>query len=458
MKKLLHKEMCMKSRIIPIICVLIISMVLQIFTFKNAGAESLSNDRSKRTFYVSDSGNDQNNGNSPNQAWRSLIKINQTNFESGDSILFNCGDKWEGQLFPKGYGVESSPVVISSFGEGEKPHIAANGVSGLLGGALVLNNQDNWVIENLQFSNASPNHEPAERFGVLIRWHDYGTGRNVRLTNCDIHDVEGIKKGRFKGEGIFVIADGYLKPTNYDGVVIENCSIRNISRTGISIWSKWNKRGGLDYGPTGSSGPYLASRNVLIKGNYLENIGGDGILVSCTNGAIIEYNRVYKANINKIDPNAGIWPHNSDSAVVQYNEVSHTFFSGDGQGFDIDILSSHCVVQYNYSHDNEGGFILICGDKASRTDSNIIRYNISQNDGGSVFTFAYRSYNTKIYNNTIFIGAGSMTKIVGNWEWSGSHAYFYNNIFYNKGTGGYDFGKGTDILFEIGRASCRERV
>lgn len=392
-----------------------------------------------KTYYISSVGDDTKSGTSPEEAWNSLNKVNQTIFKSGDSILFHCGDRWEGQLFPKGSGVESSPIVMSSFGNGEKPHIAANGINGLSGGALVLDNQDYWVVEKLQFSNSSPNHESAIRYGVLISWHDYGTGHNVRIANCDIHDVDGIKSSRFKGDGIYIEAGGNFKPTNYDGIVIEKCSIKNISRSGICLWSTWNKRGGLDYGPSGSTGDYFASKNVLIKGNYLENIGGDGILVSCNNGAKIEYNRVFKANANKLDPNAGIWPHNSDNVIMQYNEVSNTFFSGDGQGFDIDLLCSGCLVQYNYSHDNDGGFLLICSDKSGITERSIVRYNISQNDKRHTFYIAGSVDLSYIYNNTIYLDDPTGENgLFFTGELDGGvpeNIFFDNNIVYINGIG-----------------------
>lgn len=48
---------------------------------------------------------------------------------------------------------------------------------------------------------------------------------------------------------------------------------------------------------------------------------------------------------------------------MQYNEVyGNRLGGGDGQGLDVDINCNDTVVQYNYSHDNEGGFVLVCTD------------------------------------------------------------------------------------------------
>src|SRR5215472_16367327 len=49
-------------------------------------------------------------------------------------------------------------------------------------------------------------------------------------------------------------------------------------------------------------------------------------------------------------------------AVFQYNEAYLTRGTRDGEGFDSDYNSRNAIFQHNYSHDNEGGFMLICND------------------------------------------------------------------------------------------------
>ena len=54
-------------------------------------------------------------------------------------------------------------------------------------------------------------------------------------------------------------------------------------------------------------------------------------------------------------------------------------FNGcDGSGFDVDYDQDGTVVQFNYSHDNEGGFILLCTDAKPRTAQ--VRFNLSVDD------------------------------------------------------------------------------
>jgi hypothetical protein len=410
------------------------------------------------SYYVDPSGNDNNPGNKFSQPWRSLEKVNNTSFLPGDRILFKAGGIWNGQLNPKGTGKLRHPILIGMYGKGSKPSINGNGISGLKAGTILLFNQDYWEIENLDISNKSDSSDI--RFGILVRWHDYGTGQHVHIKNCDIHDVNGSMNNRFNGEAILVVATGSVKQTNYNDILVENCSIKNIDRTGISIWSQWHIRNGMSFMDTiepelyhNSTGPYMASTNVVIRSNQLENLGGDGMIVSCTKGALMEYNVICRANQRGTNPNAGMWPHNSDDAVMQYNEVYETRYSGDGMGFDIDQLCNYNYSQYNYSHDNKGGFHLICGPsgKDGRSTGNVVRYNISQNDKNTVFVFAGAVDSTLIYNNTIYIGEGLNTNPYGVWDYEGGVAvntFVFNNIFYNLGRGTYVYEKRSTSLFE----------
>lgn len=79
------------------------------------------------TYYVKEGGNDLADGQSIANAWASLTKVNGTNFNPGDSILFNRGDKWTGQISPRGgtaeSGTKDAPIVFAAYGTGAKPII-----------------------------------------------------------------------------------------------------------------------------------------------------------------------------------------------------------------------------------------------------------------------------------------------------------------------------------------------
>ena len=113
------------------------------------------------------------------------------------------------------------------------------------------------------------------------------------------------------------------------------------------------------------------------------------------------------------------------------------------------------IVQYNYSHDNEGGFILLCEagepDPGRFNDGSIVRYNISQNDGARIFQVGGKVTNARIYNNVIFVDEdkGDPLMIWHNKDgmWPDS-VHYSNNIFVNHGAGGFDLGKSTNNVFD----------
>ncbi|MBU5352187.1 discoidin domain-containing protein [Paenibacillus barcinonensis] len=396
---------------------------------------------SSSTSYYIDAveGNDSSDGTSPSTAWQSLDKVNGTNFQPGDKVLFKAGGVWIGQLAPKGSGANGNPIVVDMYGDGAKPLIDGNGRFGDLnnnGAAVLLYNQDYWEINNLQITNKATDEQP--RFGVLVRWHDYGTGQHVYIKNCDIYDISGkytVATGytgqRFQGDGIIFVstgADSKGVQTNFNDILIEGNTLKNIYRTGISIWSQWEDRQGgpTYYGAIGfhnTVGAYKASTNVVIRGNSLDTMAGDGILINTTDHALVENNIVKDANKfcnPATDPNAGIWPHNSDNTVMQYNEVYNTRNTSDGQGFDVDYNCSNAILQYNYSHDNEGGFLLLM----ETAHAPIIRYNISQNDNKALLD--YRASSALFNNNTFYMKADLSRQGSG----PDSGATFINNIFY----------------------------
>jgi hypothetical protein len=74
-------------------------------------------------YYVSNSGNDANAGTSPENAWKTIAKVNSSMsvFTAGDSILLKRGDVFKEKLTVTRSGSALSPIVIASYGAGQKP-------------------------------------------------------------------------------------------------------------------------------------------------------------------------------------------------------------------------------------------------------------------------------------------------------------------------------------------------
>ena len=68
-------------------------------------------------YYVSAAGNDENDGRSPDSAWKTLERVSSSDFSEGDEVRFRRGDTFRGF-------VKTRPSVkYCAYGEGEKPRL-----------------------------------------------------------------------------------------------------------------------------------------------------------------------------------------------------------------------------------------------------------------------------------------------------------------------------------------------
>jgi len=119
----------------------------------------------------------------------------------------------------------------------------------------------------------------------------------------------------------------------------------------------------------------------------------------------------------------------------------------DGQGFDSDYNSRNTMFQYNYSHDNKGGFLLICSPVKRNQEDNVgntgtvVRYNVSRNDRVRIFHLSGADQ-TLIHDNAVYVGEGLDVQLMLVTEWSGwsTGATLRNNRFYVDGTARYGHG------------------
>jgi hypothetical protein len=92
-------------------------------------AFAVSSPAAPRIYYISStSGNDINDGQSPQKAWQHLWKVylksvSNDIFHPGDSILLKRGDQWNGQIRLQGNGTAEKPIMLGAYGEGPKPLI-----------------------------------------------------------------------------------------------------------------------------------------------------------------------------------------------------------------------------------------------------------------------------------------------------------------------------------------------
>lgn len=372
--------------------------------------------------------------------WNELGSVNAIALEPGDRILLRRGTTCVGMLRPSGSGTAEAPIVIGAYGQGPLPHIDANGAHTA---AVHLNDMSHVVLRDLELTNPGNLSEPHR--GVYLTATETLVS-NVEIRDLYVHDVTGLDRfsGTAKsGGGIIgrILGD---PPIKIDDVLIENNRIEDVGRSGIFFTASTirNRPTAAEAWPDGGHG-------IVIRANQLTRLQGDAIVTLGTYGAVIEDNRVHIGNLGgrdwlSEDRNcaAGIWTWRANNTLIQRNEVSGYRFGQsatdgcDGTGFDVDNQQDGTIIQYNYSHDNEGGFILLCSDDERHGAE--IRFNLSVDDGKVInaspckFPTIGTFDDIRMYNNT-FVTAHPLTgqetiplEVLGN---AGSFQ-FANNIVY----------------------------
>lgn len=330
------------------------------------------------TYYLdAQGGNDSNDGKSESTAWKSLSKISGMKLLPGDKVLLKRGCTFnEVFLINESQGSKKQQILISTYGNGDKPKIVAPGNSKH---AVQIRNCEYITIENLDIKNHGTDAELYDRIGLNVHLDNYGVAHKIEIKGIDVHDLNGrLWKGEGAGVAIRMTITKEAVLNWFDGLLIEGCTVRNCTRNGISFSGNHTRDN------------WHPHKNVVIRENLFDGVPGDGIVAGECDGALVEYNVMRNCPDpwgGKHNAAAGMWPWSSDNTVIQFNEVSGHKATWDGQGFDADYNCIGTTIRYNYSHDNYGGFLLICDDgsaKKTYSAGNIgtkIYGNVSYNDG-----------------------------------------------------------------------------
>jgi hypothetical protein len=347
-------------------------------------------------YYVSNTGNDSNSGTSIANAWETITKINGTIFNPGDIILFEGGETFSGSLFFDSNDANGNTnyVTITSFGTSRATIDAGNDYG------ITIYNTAGIEVNELIFSGSGVG---SNSNSGIIAYNDLSGNiklNEIKITNCEVFG--------FRDYGIQIGSENEI--SGFNNVLIENNKVFDCLDNGIG-----------SYGEFSSTKVGYAHSNIIVRNCEVYNItgynvgshSGNGIVLSDVQNSTVEYCVVYdcgSGNTNCGGP-VGIWYWDSDNVTIQYSEA-YNISSGtgcDGAGFDLDGGTTNGTMQYNYSHDNDGGGFLVGQFSNSRPMNNIIvRYNISENDGltnrGSIFLFNLQNpmSNIYIYNNTIY--------------------------------------------------------
>lgn len=373
------------------------------------------------------------------KAWKRMAHNELVRLQAGDRLLLKRGGVYPGVLKISGQGKPNKRILIDAYGKGNKPCLMAPKDSLY---TVLVYNSDYLTIQNLDITNQGE-ERVAGKTGIKVSCIDYGVSHGIVLRSLNIHDIKGsLIKHSGEGSGILLQNKWKETPTAYDSLLVEDCVIRRCERNGI-IWSANSNRK-----------RWFPNRHVVVRKCLIEQVPGDGIVPTGCDGALIEYNLMRDCPdiLPEKEAAAGMWPWSSDNTVIQYNEVSGHKAHWDGQAFDCDFNCKNTTIRYNYSHDNYGGFLLVCSPKIDKFNlgnmGSIVEYNLSINDGirpYPVYTGKHFSpiihvsgpcYNTRISRNILY-NDGKAVKdkdhnfiYCGKWDAIAECTYILDNQFY----------------------------
>ncbi len=398
-------------------------------------------------------GNDTYSGESKQKAFRTLEKASTINYLPGDCLLLASGETFtKGLELKHCNGSKNNPIRITSYSWDSNPTVvpATINFKGYATGILI---EDSSFIEvsNIQLTAdgyyddlKAPSNMTC---GVLITNSTSNKMQNISLDRLSIYDVFYEAKGFTRGKDEVKTANGTQKygwgirvinqndKTLIDDVIIENCSIKSVSHTGIKL--------------TGSKKNIT---NITIKNNSIERPGGPGIQMSHVKDVHVSNNHVTHSgsddDTRKWGRGSGLWTWSASNVLIENNKFLYANGPGDSAGAHIDFNCDNIILQYNVSAYNSGGFCEILGNNYNCA----YRYNISINDGhrikgvdgafqeGKLFWLSgYQGQekkrkgpvNSYFYNNTMYSDATIVSKIAIDNTSKG--ILIANNIFYLKG-------------------------
>jgi hypothetical protein len=387
-----------------------------------AMVESLEPRQLLSTYYVSPAGSDSAAGTSITAPWKSIGRVNSQTLRAGDTILFEGGKTFSGSIYvpSREGGTAAAPVTFSTYGTGK-----ATINSGTIAGIDIAQTAG-VKISNFNFvgSGAATNTWPG--IWVHVDWTDR------TLSTLEVKNVDVSGYGR---EGMKMMIAGAR--STISNVKIEQSSFHHNGYGGVKI--------------TGSA--HNSNKNYIIDhvkayDNYgsraTTSVTGSGIYLADVDGARISRCLAYNNGKDGAAP-VGIWAAGSNRVTIEYCESynNRTATTTDGGGFDLDWDVTNSVLQYNYSHGNDGpGYILAAG--VNTNQGNVVRYNVSENDGRKNGRAGMQLWgnvrDAQIYNNVVFISATGNTNTAAfyahDYGSSGKRPYnvtVRNNIFYTTG-------------------------
>jgi hypothetical protein len=339
--------------------------------------------------------------------WKTVEAVNRAALGPGDSVFFHGGQIFAGTVRIGGDGA----WVVGGTGGGAGPVAWAGGSKA----------HPVWIGS---YGGSEATIDGGDSSGLVLYRVRWVVVQALKLVGA------GRKTGNVK-DGLAVIESQHIR--------VEGVDITGFQKSGLFVYTSTNVVvGGVYAHENGAAGiavegPFdrkTGSRDLEIvrcraddnpgDPTNLTNHSGNGIVCGHCTKLLIDH---CSATNNGWDmPRigngpVGIWCYEADSVTIQHclafrNKTSAG--AADGGGFDLDGGVTHSVIQYCLSYGNQGsGYCIFQYWGASPWHDNIVRYNISEDDGlvsdSRAGMYVWNSsndstqfYNCKVYNNTVY--------------------------------------------------------
>lgn len=328
-------------------------------------------------YYVdSVSGDDSNDGKSPESAWETIDRAMERKFNPGDSLLFHRGQSFEGHIVFTSSGTEDEPIILSSYGEGGLPVLTVR--DGMP--VITLKGNSHFIVDSLEIT-------APDGVGIFIYAED-APSRDITVQNCVFHDVfnRELRRNSYSSNCAIVLendrGDGLL-----ENITIKDCEIYNCD-FGAHVYGISREWSGNYESPEKSY-----NSDIVFDGIYMHDIRYDGLVIQSCRQTTVKNSRFINCAGKCSWACAPVWIHHSDGVTVEYCEIAGSKNAIDGMAIDFDGRTTNSTYQYIYSHDNNRFVRNCCFDSDTRNRNNTIRYCYSRNDGGTS-SLAYRLMNT----------------------------------------------------------------
>ncbi|NIT72780.1 hypothetical protein GWO43_18265, partial [candidate division KSB1 bacterium] len=425
-----------------------------------------------RTYYVDVSnGNDSNSGTSEASPWKSISKVNGTDFQPGDVILFKRGERWHEQLVIKSDGVSGSPITFGAYGSGAKPVITAadfvtdwirvsgqsnvwktrtstqtrivifDGNLGIEAGSKNRLNEEfewNWEAGELFiFSPGDPNQVYSNP-GIEVGQRDNAIlGHDRNYTTIDGLELRGANGKKNYGAGILLAGDhvtiknctfnfnfyaGIHAADAADNGTVSNCKVHHNQDNGIALGrgSGWKIEDcqvyANGYGPRVRSGILFDTSNTIVSRCTVYDNGNGSTELGLTHGIYVN-----PTAVNVTIEECVIYDHrngnginyDADSGEIRRNYVYDNYFSG-----------------IHLENQQKGGWVNIYNNIVHGNNCGITLYYWQWNEDTRV-----RIYNNTLYENNRYLNLPGKVEqepyelcILTNVK----KLRIWNNIFYNS--------------------------